>query len=63
MRNIINTIYERHTKQSQEVIEKWMDRDYFMTAEEAVSFGIVDMVLREAPADKSKEVEHSKSRG
>ncbi|KAK4472816.1 hypothetical protein MN116_004032 [Schistosoma mekongi] len=63
MRNVINTIYERHTKQSQEVIEKWMDRDYFMTAEEAVSFGIVDMVLREAPVDKSKEIEHSKSRG
>ncbi|CAH8445493.1 unnamed protein product [Schistosoma rodhaini] len=54
-RSVINTIYERHTKQSQEVIEKWMDRDYFMTAEEAVSYGIVDRVLHKTPAEKVDE--------
>ncbi|KAF6768998.1 hypothetical protein AHF37_12785 [Paragonimus kellicotti] len=33
-------------------IEKWMDRDYFMTADEAVAAGIVDRVLKEAPSAK-----------
>ncbi|CAH8488589.1 unnamed protein product [Schistosoma rodhaini] len=60
-RSVINTIYERHTKQSQEVIEKWMDRDYFMTAEEAVSYGIVDRVLHKTPAEKVDEHVDSKS--
>ncbi|GAA54026.1 alpha-parvin, partial [Clonorchis sinensis] len=32
-----------------QVIEKWMDRDFFMTAEEAAAAGIVDRVLKEAP--------------
>ncbi|CAH8477429.1 unnamed protein product [Heterobilharzia americana] len=50
MRLMLNAIYGRHTKQPQEVIEKWMDRDYFMTAEEAVSCGIIDTVLHEASA-------------
>lgn len=44
-----------------QVIEKWMDRDYFMTAEEAVSYGIVDRVLHKAPAEKVDENVDSKS--
>lgn len=38
-----------------------MDRDYFMTAEEAVSYGIVDRVLHKAPAEKVDENVDSKS--
>ncbi|KAF5402196.1 ATP-dependent Clp protease proteolytic subunit [Paragonimus heterotremus] len=52
MRKILNAIYATHTKQPIEQIEKWMDRDYFMTADEAVTAGIVDRVLKEAPSAK-----------
>jgi ATP-dependent Clp protease protease subunit len=41
----LNDIYVRHTGQSYDVIERTLDRDSFMTAEEAQAFGIVDKVL------------------
>ena len=40
----LNEIYVKHTGQPYETIEKTLDRDYFMTAEEAKAFGIVDHV-------------------
>jgi ATP-dependent Clp protease protease subunit len=40
----LNEIYARHTGQPIEVIEKTLDRDYFMTADEAKEFGLVDAV-------------------
>jgi ATP-dependent Clp protease protease subunit len=47
----LNEIYVKHTGQSYEVIERTLDRDFFMTAEEAKDFGIVDEVFvkREEP--------------
>jgi ATP-dependent Clp protease protease subunit len=41
----LNAIYVKHTNQKVEVIEKAMERDTFMTAEEAVEFGLVDSVV------------------
>ena len=41
----LNEIYVEHTGQSYEIIEKTLDRDHFMTPEEAVDFGLVDKVL------------------
>ena len=38
-----------------ETIEKMMDRDYFMNAEEAKKFGIVDKVVSERPNIKIKK--------
>lgn len=40
----LNEIYVKHTGQSYEVIEKTLDRDHFMSAEQAKAFGIVDHV-------------------
>jgi ATP-dependent Clp protease, protease subunit len=40
----LNDIYVKHTGQRYETVEKTLDRDYFMTAEEAQAFGIVDRV-------------------
>jgi len=40
----LNEIYVKHTGQRYEVVEKTLDRDHFMTAEEARAFGIVDRV-------------------
>ncbi|XP_058212959.1 ATP-dependent Clp protease proteolytic subunit 2, mitochondrial-like [Rhododendron vialii] len=41
----LNELYVKHTGQSIEVIQKNMDRDYFMTPEEAKEFGIIDEVI------------------
>lgn len=51
----LNEIYVEHTGQSYEIIEKTLDRDHFMTPEEAVEFGIVDKVLSERSAVAEKE--------
>jgi ATP-dependent Clp protease protease subunit len=40
----LNQIYVKHTGQPYERVEKTLDRDHFMTAEEAQAFGIVDRV-------------------
>lgn len=48
MRNQLNKIYQRHLtgkEWSLEEIERLMERDYFMGANEALEMGIVDEVL------------------
>jgi ATP-dependent Clp protease protease subunit len=40
----LNEIYVKHTGQPYEKVERTLDRDHFMTAEEAQAFGIVDRV-------------------
>jgi ATP-dependent Clp protease protease subunit len=40
----LNEIYVKHTGQPYEKVEKTLDRDFFMTAEEAKSWGLVDRV-------------------
>lgn len=43
----LNKIMAKHTGQTVEAIEKDTDRDRFMSGEEAVDYGLVDMVLEE----------------
>jgi ATP-dependent Clp protease, protease subunit len=38
-------IMAKHTGKSKETLEKDMERDYFMSAEEAKKYGIVDEIL------------------
>ncbi len=47
----MNELYAKHTGQPVEVIERALDRDNFMTADEARAFGLVDHVYesREGP--------------
>lgn len=40
----LNELYVKHTGQDYETIEKTLDRDYFMSAQEAKDFGLVDHV-------------------
>jgi len=40
----LNEIYVKHTGQPYEVVERTLDRDYFMSAEEAKAFGLIDHV-------------------
>ncbi len=45
MRDRINEILAFHTSQSLEKIQKDTDRDYFMSAQEAKDYGIIDEVI------------------
>jgi len=45
----LNEIYAKHTGQPIEVIEKALDRDTYMTAEEAKAFGLVDQLMTRRP--------------
>jgi len=52
----LNEIYVHHTGRDYETIDKTLDRDHFMSAEEAKAFGIVDQVMsrRADEPDESK---------
>ncbi|MBP7583307.1 MAG: ATP-dependent Clp endopeptidase proteolytic subunit ClpP [Spirochaetes bacterium] len=41
----LNEIYATHTGQDVKKIEKDMDRDYFMSAEEALKYSLIDKIL------------------
>ncbi len=45
MRALINTILREHTGLSEEQIERFTDRDFYMTAAQAAEYGIIDEVL------------------
>ena len=45
MKQRLNETYVKHTGQPYETIERTLDRDYFMSPEEAKDFGIIDNVL------------------
>ncbi len=47
----LNEIYVKHTGQDYDTIEKTLDRDHFMSAEEAKAFGLVDQVLDKRPEE------------
>ena len=45
MKEVLNSILSNHTGQPMERIAKDTDRDFFMSAEEAMAYGIVDKVI------------------
>jgi ATP-dependent Clp protease, protease subunit len=45
MKKRLNEIYVHHTGKPYEVIERTLDRDHFMTADESKDFGLVDKVI------------------
>ena len=49
MRDQLNQMLALHTGQPLEKIEKDTDRDYFMSAEEAKEYGLIDKVIEERP--------------
>jgi ATP-dependent Clp protease protease subunit len=51
-RDRLNKILAKHTGQSVDKIAKDTDRDYFMSAEEAKSYGLVDEVIEEIKKKK-----------
>ncbi len=58
LREILNEILANHTGKSLEVIAKDTDRDFFMDAQAAVEYGLVDEVVTRKPVgsgDKERE--------
>ncbi|MBR5601649.1 MAG: ATP-dependent Clp endopeptidase proteolytic subunit ClpP [Clostridia bacterium] len=51
-RRTLNELLAEHTGQTVEQIEKDTERDHFMTAEEALAYGIVDQVKKHRGEDK-----------
>ena len=45
MKRRLNEVYVQHTGQPYEVIERTLDRDHFMSSEQAKEFGLIDKVL------------------
>ncbi len=56
LRKRLNEIYVRHTGQALEAIESKLERDSYMSAEEARDYGLVDQVVenRPVPVDPAK---------
>ena len=53
LRKRLNDIYVHHTGQDIETVENSMDRDNFMSPQDAVKYGLIDEVVehRALPAD------------
>ncbi|OUM88074.1 MAG: ATP-dependent Clp endopeptidase, proteolytic subunit ClpP [Bacillus thermozeamaize] len=49
MRDRLNRILSENTGQPLEVIERDTDRDFFMSAEEAKKYGLIDEIITSAP--------------
>ena len=45
LRSRLNDIYVKHTGQNLKTIEKALDRDTFMTSDDALKFGLIDKVV------------------
>jgi ATP-dependent Clp protease protease subunit len=56
LRGKMNELYARHTGQSVEQIERDMDRDRFMSAEEAKAYGLIDTIFTPRKAAEVKAV-------
>lgn len=51
----LNQIFVEHTKQKLSVVEKSMERDNFMTAEKAKTFGLIDKIVEKRAASDFEE--------
>lgn len=61
MLRIRDTLYEiiaKHTNKDLEKIRKDADRDFYMSAEEALEYGIIDKILTKAPKPTEPEKEN-----
>ena len=54
LRQRLNGIYEKHSGKTIKQIEKIMDRDTFMAAEDAKNFGLIDEVVEKRPVPKTE---------
>jgi ATP-dependent Clp protease, protease subunit len=55
-REMLNDILSKHTGQTVAQIEKDTDRDFFLSAEEAKKYGLVDSILEKQPMGEGSDV-------
>jgi len=55
LRQRLNEIYVNHTGQKIDVISDAVERDNFMSAQEAKEFGLIDEVVEKRPVDEEEE--------
>jgi ATP-dependent Clp protease protease subunit len=53
MKRRLNEIYVKHCSQDYETVEKTLDRDHFMTADEACAWGLIDKVIERRPTESA----------
>ena len=53
----LNMIYVKHTKQKIAAVEKALDRDNFMTSEQALEWGIIDKIIDRRESDAADNPE------
>ena len=61
LRSRLNNILAKHTGQKIKVIERDTDRDYWMTANQAVEYGLIDGVIEQS-TDKDTESDEPKTK-
>ena len=54
-RSVLNEILSQHTDKPAEEIQAACNRDYYMTADEAKEFGIVDDILTKQPIEEDED--------
>ncbi|MDQ8164142.1 MAG: ATP-dependent Clp endopeptidase proteolytic subunit ClpP [Gemmatimonadota bacterium] len=59
LRSQMNSLYAKHTGRQVEQIERDMERDFFMSAEEAKAYGLIDTVITQS-AEMVKELAAAK---
>ncbi|MGV3523607.1 MAG: ATP-dependent Clp endopeptidase proteolytic subunit ClpP [Candidatus Sericytochromatia bacterium] len=59
-RQRLNKIFAHHTKQDLSIIERDTERDFYMTADAAKAYGLVDQVLVSTPVQAAKEMEKAR---
>jgi ATP-dependent Clp protease protease subunit len=47
---VLNDLIVKHTGQPLERVERDTDRDYFLSPEEAISYGLIDGLIQSTPA-------------
>ena len=60
LRKMLNEAYVKHTGQKIKIVEDAMDRDNFMSAEEAKSWGLIDHVVESKPVKDDKKDDDKK---
>ena len=62
MRKRLNDIYVKHTNQKFAIIEAAVERDTFMSPEEAKNFGLIDEVVTSRPIGPDEVIDESNSK-
>ena len=57
IKKLIVSYFAQHTGKSPETVEKDLERDYYMSAEEALEYGLIDKILR-----RNKEPQRNETR-